>query len=104
MRSLTDYRGQVVVLDFWGIRDGRCGFTMPVIKKLEARHRDRGVVFLAIHTAATDIADVQNFLQQISFNLLTAIDSREDETAKRYGGKAGPAPLWVVVAIWVLAL
>ena len=90
-RSLTDYRGQVVVLDFWGIQDGRCGFTMPVIKKLEARYRDRGVVFLAVHTADTDIADVQNFLEQIPFNLLTAIDSGEDETAKRYGVKDTPA-------------
>jgi peroxiredoxin len=86
-RSLTDYRGQVVVLDFWGIQDGQSGFMMPVIKKLEARYRDRGVVFLAVHTADTDIADVQSFLQQIPFNLLTAIDSGEEETAKRYGVK-----------------
>ena len=84
-RSLTDYRGQVVVLDFWGIQDGRCGYTMPVIKKLEARYRDRGVVFLAVHTADTDITDVQNFLGQIPFSLLTSIDSGEDETTKRYG-------------------
>ena len=94
-RSLTDYRGQVVVLDFWGIQNGRCGFMMPVIKKLEARYRDRGVVFLAIHTADTDIADVQNFLEQIPFNLLTAIDSGEDETAKRYGVK--DTPLLIVI-------
>lgn len=90
-RSLTDYRGHVVVLDFWGIQDGRCGFMMPVIKKLEARYRDRGVVFLAVHTADTDIADVQSFLQQIPFNLLTAIDSGKNETAKRYGVKGTPA-------------
>ncbi len=64
---------------------------MPVIKKLEARYRDRGVVFLAVHTADTDIADVQNFLEQIPFNLLTAIDSGEAETAKRHGGKGTPA-------------
>jgi beta-lactamase regulating signal transducer with metallopeptidase domain/peroxiredoxin len=86
-RSLTDYRGQVVFLAFWGGQDGQSGFMMPVIKKLDARYRDRGVVFLAVHIADTDIADVQSFLQQIPFNLLTAIDSGEDETAKRYGVK-----------------
>ena len=64
---------------------------MPVIKKLEARYRDRGVVFLAVHTADTDIADVQNSLQQIPFNLLTAIDAGKRETAKRYGVKNTPA-------------
>ena len=80
-RSLTDYRGKVVVLDFWGIRSGRCGFTMPVIKNLEARYRDRGVVFIGVHTADTDVVDVRNFLEQIKFNLPTAVDSGEDETA-----------------------
>src|SRR5262249_20756000 len=86
-RSLADYRGQVVFLGFWGVQDGQSGFMMPVIKKLEAWYRDRSVVFLAVHTANTDIADVQSFLQQIPFNLLTAIDSGEEETAKRYGVK-----------------
>ncbi len=89
-RSLADYKGQVVVLDFWGIQDGQSGFMMPVIKKLEARFRDRGVVFIAVHTADTDIADVESFLQQIPFNLLKAIDSGEAETAKRYGIKHRP--------------
>src|SRR5262249_43829259 len=62
-----------------------------VIKKLEARYRDRGVVFLAVHTADTDIADIESFLQQIPFNLLTAIDSGEAGTAKRYGVKRRPS-------------
>src|SRR5262249_40820797 len=78
-RSRADYRGQVVFLGFWGVQEGQSGFMMPVIKKLEAWYRDRGVVFLAVHTANTDIADVQSFLQQIPFNLLTAIDSGEEE-------------------------
>ena len=80
-----------MVLDFWGIQNDRYGFMISVNKKLEARYRDRGVVFLAVHTADTDIADVQNFLRQIPFNLLSAIDSGKGETAKRYGVKSSPA-------------
>ena len=58
---------------------------MPAIKNLEARYKDRDVVFLGIHTAGTDMVDVRNFLSHIKFNLPTAVDSGEDETAKRYG-------------------
>jgi thiol-disulfide isomerase/thioredoxin len=89
-RSLSDYQGKVVVLDFWGIQDGRCNYALPVIKDLEARYKDRDVVFLAIHAADTDIEDVRDFLHHIKFNLLTAVDAGEGETAKRYGVKGSP--------------
>jgi thiol-disulfide isomerase/thioredoxin len=90
-RSLADYKGQVVVVNFWGIEHGKCGFMMPIIKELDTRYRDRRVVFLGVHTSSTNIADVQNFLQQVPFNLLTALDSTGETTALRYGIKGAPA-------------
>ncbi len=84
-RSLADYKGKVVALNFWGIWSGPCGYAMPAIKNLEARYKDRDVVFIGIHTAGTDLVDVRNFLEHIKFNLPTAVDAGEDETAKQYG-------------------
>jgi beta-lactamase regulating signal transducer with metallopeptidase domain/thiol-disulfide isomerase/thioredoxin len=89
-RSLADYQGKVVVLNFWGIWSGPCGYAMPVIKKLAARFKGRDVVFLGIHTAGTDVEDVRAFLQHIKLNLLTAIDAGEDETSKQYGVNGYP--------------
>ncbi|WP_165073023.1 TlpA family protein disulfide reductase [Paludisphaera rhizosphaerae] len=46
---LADFRGKVVVLDFWGYWCGPCVGSMPDLMKLQDRYKDRPVVILALH-------------------------------------------------------
>jgi thiol-disulfide isomerase/thioredoxin len=48
--SLKDYRGKVVVLDFWYRGCGYCILGMPQIKEVAAHFQDRPVVVLGMNT------------------------------------------------------
>ena len=46
--KLTDYRGKVVVLDFWASWCGPCQVAMPHNQEVAARYKDQGVVVFAV--------------------------------------------------------
>jgi len=87
-RKLADYRGKVVVLKFWGAWNRPCVDSIPVMKALEKHYANQDVVFLAIHTAGTEMAVIQRLLNQERWRVVTAIDTGENlhtgVTADRY--------------------
>jgi thiol-disulfide isomerase/thioredoxin len=46
--SLTDYRGKIVVLNFWATWCLPCREEMPMLSKLASGYADKEVVFLAV--------------------------------------------------------
>jgi thiol-disulfide isomerase/thioredoxin len=46
--SLADYKGKVIVLDFWGSSCAPCRSTLPMLKKVAEKYADKGVVFLGV--------------------------------------------------------
>ena len=52
--SIDALRGRVVVLDFWTYCCINCMHMVPVLKKVEDKFRDSGVVFIGIHSAKFD--------------------------------------------------
>lgn len=44
---LSDYKGKVVVLDFWATWCGPCKAALPHVNELAAKYRDQGVVVIA---------------------------------------------------------
>jgi peroxiredoxin len=46
--SLEQYRGSVVLLDFWATWCGPCRMTIPLLSKLHEQYKDKGLVILGV--------------------------------------------------------
>ena len=97
-RTLADYKGKVVFLDFWGIWCGPCVNGLPSLERLKQKYEPHGVVFLSIHTPGEEIARIRRFLDFKKAKLVSALDaslgngdsSRNGVTADRYGVRGYP--------------
>jgi len=56
-RTLADYRGQVVVLNFWATWCPPCRKEMPDLNRLADAYRDRGVVVLTVSDEPREAVD-----------------------------------------------
>ncbi len=77
-RKLADYRGKVVVLDFWGVWCGPCINSIPAMKQLHDKYKDEDIVFLSIHTAGTDMSVIQKLLKQQEWQTIAGLDAGDD--------------------------
>jgi peroxiredoxin len=71
--KLSDYRGQVVVLNFWASWCPPCIQETPSLVQMQARLKDKGVVVLAVSEDA-DEAAYHRFLERFNSNLVSVRD------------------------------
>jgi peroxiredoxin len=71
--TLTDYRGKVVVLNFWATWCPPCVEEMPSLVELQQRLKDKGVTVLAVSLDADEGA-YHKFLKDHGVNLITVRD------------------------------
>lgn len=94
-RKLSDFRGQVVVLDFWGLRFSGCVASIPAQKRLARKYKEQGVVFLGIHTAGGEMSQIKKLLKSEQWTIPTGIDRGtsilDNVTGKNYGVRGYPA-------------
>jgi thiol-disulfide isomerase/thioredoxin len=96
-RSLDLYRGEIVVLDFWGTWCSACINALPAMKTLRTKYKDRDVVFLSIHSAGSDLDQIREFQRQFKWDSPSGLDAGDDvidgATAKSYGVQGYPTLL-----------
>ncbi len=71
MASLEEYRGKVVLLDFWATWCLPCRISIPELVEIQDKYRDRGVVILGISVdepAQTSDADLRRFSAKFRMN------------------------------------
>jgi len=61
--SLSDYRGKIVVLNFWATWCVGCKQEMPIFVDISKKYRDRGVVVLA---ASVDDETTKKYISRFS--------------------------------------
>jgi peroxiredoxin len=86
--SLNQFRGQVLVLNFWATWCPPCVEELPSLMSMQERTRAKGVVVLGISIDVDDNA-YHRFLQQRNVNFLTVRDP-DQKVASMYGTSGWP--------------
>ena len=77
--SLSDYRGKVVVVDFWATWCHECEDSSPELDRVYRKYRDRGVIFLGISLdeGGDAIEKVSNFVKKFNITFPILMGNRK---------------------------
>jgi peroxiredoxin len=88
-RRLSDFRGKLVLLDFWGSWCGPCVAEIPNLKVAYGKYASRGVVFISISNDAQasrwDVDDLRAFARKNGMSWTQVLDDSEGSLQKLYG-------------------
>ena len=74
--SLSDYRGQVVLLNFWATWCPPCKAEMPSMETVHRMLKDQGLVLLAVNTEPNGARVVPAFLKENPYTFPILLDDR----------------------------
>ena len=81
---LSDYKGKVVLLDFWATWCGPCRIEIPWFTEMQKKNKDRGFEVLGVSMDDEGWEVVKPFLADLKVNYRVVIGN--DITAQLYGG------------------
>jgi cytochrome c biogenesis protein CcmG/thiol:disulfide interchange protein DsbE len=82
--KLSEYRGKVVLLDFWATWCGPCKIEIPWFMEMQRKNKDKGFEVLGIAMDDEGWEAVKPFAAQMGMNYRLVIGN--DQTAQMYGG------------------
>ena len=81
---LSDYKGKVVLLDFWATWCGPCKIEIPWFMEMQRKHKEQGFEVLGVAMDDEGWEAVKPFLTELGVNYRVVIGN--DATAQLYGG------------------
>lgn len=90
---LEDYRGQVVMLNFWASWCGPCRTEMPLMDDIYQEYKDLGFTVLAVNVDE-DSTDAKRFLDAVPVSYPILYDNTSTVTAA-YGVDAMPTTVMI---------
>lgn len=91
--KLSEYRGQVVMLNFWASWCGPCRQEMPLLEQLFQRYQPMGFTILAVNVEDSS-GDALKMLKDVSVNFPVLFDS-DNRISDTYGIEAMPSTILV---------
>jgi len=82
--TLAEYKGKVVLLNFWATWCGPCKIEIPWFADFERRYKDRGFAVLGVAMDDDGWSVVKPYLEKNKINYRIAVGN--DDLAKSYGG------------------
>jgi peroxiredoxin len=90
----TDFKGKVVVVDFWATWCPPCRKELPEYVALQKKYADRGLVILGFSLDELPAAQVKAFAEKMKVNY--PILMANAETAEAFGGVQGLPTAFVI--------
>jgi peroxiredoxin len=82
--KLSDYKGRVVLLNFWATWCGPCKIEIPWFVEFQNKYQDRGLAVLGVSMDEDGWQAVRPFIEQHKVNYRIAIGT--NQLARLYGG------------------
>lgn len=91
--SLKDFKGQVVMINFWASWCGPCRQEMPILNELYKKYKKVGFTLLGINLDE-DMADAEAFIKKTPVNFPILHDP-EGKVADLYKNQAMPSSYFI---------
>ncbi len=92
--KLSDYKGRVVVLNFWATWCPYCVKEREGLQALHEKYKDRGLVLIAISIDRGSIEKVKKFVEERKLTFLNMHD-KSSQTSLAYCVRGVPATIFV---------
>jgi peroxiredoxin len=93
VHNLVDYKGNVMVINFWATWCKPCIKEMPALQAQSDKWKDKNVVIMGIN-AGEDVMSVENFVKQNKLTFPILLDPYK-QAVQRYGISPLPTTLFV---------
>ncbi|MFI5175004.1 MAG: TlpA disulfide reductase family protein [Terriglobia bacterium] len=71
--KLSDFKGKVVLVNFWAVWCGPCREEIPELVQLYNTYRDKGFVIVGV-SDASDLSEIKSFVNEHKMNYPVVID------------------------------
>ena len=102
--SLSDLKGKVVLLNFWGTWCGPCKREIPDFVSLSKKHKKNGLEIIGVTLSSGPPKKIQDYSEKwnINYTLLTDINGNETQSVTARYGQATSQPITGIPTTFII--